>query len=342
MSAGQYKKSFINVALVSPIVTELLRLVDRKSYQTDNLSEFLGAFLPREKSDEVFDQVKATLPPVPTELLKYIPEVDPFYSFEPQVARMLCFSIAKGKNAFLEGPTGSGKTEAVRQVHARLGRPVIRVNMNGDVTVGSFLGTKEVVAGQGTTFRQGDLPTCMRLGATLLIDEIDYTPPAIAAVLNPVLERGRTLNILEAGLQIEAAKGFLVMATGNTGGKGDMNGMYTGTEVLNTAMLDRFQIKLKVDYLSKKAEKEMLLARFPSMDTALLEKITKMAKEVRESFKRGLIPVTLSTRKVIEMLEMTKEFPLKEVLEAVLLNWLDEDNIAAIQKILENHGLPIK
>jgi len=342
-SAGQYKNEFGQAAsLVSPITAELLRMVGRKSKSSDDLEPFLKAFQAEVASD-LFTDLKKQFPvTVDPSIAGMVPTINNEFVFVPAVVKAVAFGLVKGSNVYIEGPTGCGKTDGVEQIHAQLGRPLKRVNMNGDVTVGNFIGSMRADPSKGTYFMYGALPTAMKLGITLLIDEMDYTPASIAAVLNPVLEKKRTLYLPETGETIVASPGFTVVGTGNTGGKGDDSGMYTGTEVMNTALLDRFPIKLTVGYLAKDKEIAMLKARFPDSDPAVVQKFVEAAMEIRKSFSDGVLPVTISTRKLIDVFDMEPVLGREEAIRCAILNWMGRDNSAVAKKILENHGLVAK
>jgi cobaltochelatase CobS len=340
LSLGQYRKQHPQAEVTSRILNELSRQIARTAQTTDDLEAFLPSFVAT-NTPSLFDQLKTQFPACKAENVHLIPAIIPEFILEQKVARAAAFALLKGKNTYVEGPTGCGKTDAVKQIHAQLGRPMKRVNANGDITAANFVGSKQVDVTTGSFFKHGNLPLAMRGGYTLLIDEIDYMPPNIAAVLNPVLEGARELYLPETNEHIVAAPGFCIFATANTGGKGDSSGVYNGTEVLNTAFLDRFAVKLKMDYLDAPSETEMLLKRFSHQGEAKLHRFVLAAREVREQFKNGVLPVTLSTRKLIELFEMEAALGMKEAVNCAILNWLDEDNIAVVKKILDNRGISL-
>ena len=71
----------------------------------------------------------------------------------------------------LKGPTGCGKSRFVEYMAYKLGRPLITVACNEDMTasdlVGRFLLDKE-----GTKWQDGPLTTAARLGAICYLDEV--------------------------------------------------------------------------------------------------------------------------------------------------------------------------
>jgi len=345
LSVAQYKERYKDGMVASHIITELLRLIPRKPATVDTLEEFVNPFTGSESNAVVAD-LKKQLKPDGANLAALVPAVIKDFYFEPAPSRAMGYALLKCKNVFIEGPTGCGKTELIMQVHAITGKAIKRVNMNGDVTVANFLGKREVDAVKGTYFLKGALPLAMEGGYTLLIDEIDYMPPHIAAVLNSVAEGGRTLYLPDMGETIVAKEGFNICATGNTGGKGDATGVYAGTEILNSAFLDRFPVKLSMTYLPKEEEIKMLQNRFPAANVAQIKELVALANEVRGSFLSGALPMTISTRKLIDMLDMIPFFGVAESMKLCILNWADKDTqstvIGLIQRIMPNTAKELK
>lgn len=337
-TANQYRQEFPKALFVSPMVSELLRTVSRKPKKSNHFESFLQIF-DKKNTEDLELKIKASLKPSAPELADLVPDPMDGFFFQEHEVKALCYGLSSGKNIYIEGPTGSGKTECILQIHAQAGLAIQRVNMNGDVTTANFIGQRQVNAKQGTFFEKGHLPKAMEGGYTLLIDEVDYMPPSIGAVLNSVLENKRSLYIPELDETIVAAEGFQIAATANTGGKGDMTGVYSGTEVLNSAFLDRFTLKLTMNYLPLKAEIEMLTTRFPSQAPIFIEKLVKAANEIRGAFLNGTIPLTISTRKILDILEMIPVLGQQEAMNLGVLNWADSDNREVLTQIFDRCGI---
>lgn len=308
--------------------------MDRRSKTTQDLEtvaiNFLGA---KDWSSELEALGKVYQNTPETALL--IPEKNPDFDL-PEEAKMLAYAANKGMNVYVQGPVGCGKTDGVEQVLSRMKRPCKRINMNGDATTANFIGQMKANA-QGTYYDYGVLPLAMKGGYPLLCDEIDFTPPQIGAILHPVLESKKVLFIPDTNETIHAQPGFCVFATANTGGKGDGRGVYTGTEILNTAMLDRFPIKLNWSYLTIDRELS-LISKHTTVANDELAKLVKVAAEIRTAFMQGNLSVTFSTRKLLDYIALRGSFPKEMAVRAVLLNWLDVDDEPLVQAILNRVG----
>lgn len=350
MTPSQYREKHQDLSagerrLASRLAREFIRVLPRRAQRSQHLDEYLPHFdfqvgdgsgsevagqLARQRSE-----LEAIFGEVPEEHVGEVPVVDPGFVLDPSQARVTAYAVRHGRNVFVSGPTGCGKTEGILQVLAHLGRPVLRANMNGDITYRNFVG--EPMVGDGRKwFQHGMLPTAMKNGWALIVDEIDYMPAHIGAVLNPVLERGRTLYIPETGERIKAAPGFAVFATANTGGRGDATGAYVGTEPMNVALLDRFPLKLRADYLPPDREEALLLERFPGVPRDEASRMVRMAGVFRRAFATGGVGFPISTRKLLDYCEhRSVGFSAEEALDLVLLNWTDADDAALVQELVQ-------
>jgi cobaltochelatase CobS len=68
-----------------------------------------------------------------------VPRVNPAYLFSGRFDDIVA-DIVENRRVMLIGHTGAGKTSLIEQVAARSGHGVVRSNMNGQTTVGDFVG----------------------------------------------------------------------------------------------------------------------------------------------------------------------------------------------------------
>jgi len=138
---------------------------------------------------------------------------------------------------FITGLSGNGKTTMIEQACAKSNRDCYRVNITQETDEDDLIGGFRLIKGE-TAFVYGPVVEAMNRGGVLLLDEIDLASSKIMC-LQPVLE-GKGVFIKKTGEWITPAKGFTVVATANTKGKGDTDGRFIGTNVMNEAFLDRF------------------------------------------------------------------------------------------------------
>mgnify|MGYP001169423266 FL=1 len=87
---------------------------------------------------------------------------------------------------FITGLSGNGKTLMVEQLHAELGKELIRLNITIETDEDDLLGGFRLVNGE-TKFVPGPVIEAMERGCTLLLDECDLGSNKLLA-LQPVLE----------------------------------------------------------------------------------------------------------------------------------------------------------
>lgn len=237
----------------------------------------------------------------------YVPTVDPHYLLAGHAAH-ICEDIKDGTNVLLTGHTGCGKTSVFEQVAARIGQPVTRINMNGQMTVGDFVGLWSVKGGE-TVWIDGALPMAMREGHWLIIDELDYAEPAMLGALNPVLEPRGKLNLKEKGHEIiRPHDDFRVLATANTVGVMEQyRSLYPGTNVMNEAFLDRWHV-YHVDYLAHQQEVALLAGKYPHLPSDMAAQMVRVANMVREAFRKEEVTATFSTRRLLDWTRMTLRY----------------------------------
>lgn len=230
---------------------------------------------------------------------EHVPNSNDHYIWNEHIPDVI-LDINQKLPVFLIGHTGCGKTSSIFELGARTNQGVLRVNMNGQTTIGDFVGLWTVKGGE-TVWVDGVLPYAMRRGLWLIIDEIDFAEPAILSVLNSILEEYGRLTLKEKGHEIvEPHENFRLFATANSVGcMGDYRGLYQGTNILNEAFLDRWQV-YHFDYLKLEDEVNILTAVIPKMTPKIAMPIVEIANECREGFKNEILSCTFSTRRLID------------------------------------------
>lgn len=174
-------------------------------------------------------------------------------------------------NVLIEGPTGSAKTSLVFAYAARENLPVVTVACNGAIDLRALLGGWTPTGEGEFVYSPGDIATVVEHGGILYLDEGNFLPPKIAAVLYALLDGRRTLYLPEAAgsdvpTVIEAHEDFFVVTSLNPG--------YLGTRPLNPAFRNRFTIKLPWGYDPTVEAKLISSASLRELAVSLRDRVT--------------------------------------------------------------------
>ncbi len=159
------------------------------------------------------------------------------------IEQILVAVLAEG-HALLEGVPGTAKTLTVKTLARIIGARFSRIQFTPDLMPSDITGTN-VFNMQSSEFslRPGPIFTDILLG-----DEINRTPPKTqAALLEAMEERQATID----GKRYKLSPLFTVLATENPI-------EYEGTYPLPEAQLDRFLMKILIDYPTQDAELEII------------------------------------------------------------------------------------
>lgn len=233
-----------------------------------------------------------------------------------------------GRNIFISGPVGCGKSEMVTKLADLYKQKVIRVNLSVGTTEGHLIG--KFIANSGSTkFIYGIVPLCMKNGWWLLLDEIDYAQPEHLAILQPILEGDNLLISQNENEEIIPHPNFRVFATANTKGRGDETQSYVGTNFLNIAFLDRWSIfeLTYTDFESKIIDKMM-------PDKTLANQLNTFFGIVRKAISEGeLANIQFSTRRLIHVLEMLSVGEsFRDVMEYEIFSRYDSHEVEIIKE----------
>jgi MoxR-like ATPase len=163
---------------------------------------------------------------------------------QDEVIEQIIVAVLAEGHALLEGVPGTAKTLTVKTLAQILGAGFSRIQFTPDLMPSDITGTN-VFNMQSSEFslRQGPIFTDI-----LLADEINRTPPKTqAALLEAMEERQTTID----GERYPLSPIFTVLATENPI-------EYEGTYPLPEAQLDRFLLKVLIDYPALEEEQEIV------------------------------------------------------------------------------------
>jgi len=246
---------------------------------------------------------------------EYVPDIDKHYKFDRDTTLAIIAGFKYNKKVIIHGYHGTGKSTHIEQIAARLNWPCIRVNLDSHISRIDLIGKDAIVLKnnkQVTEFQEGILPWSMQNPVALVFDEYDAMRPDVAFLMTKVLESEGGLTLLEKNKIIKPNNYFRLFATANTIGLGDTTGLYAGTQQINQAQLDRWNIVTTLNYLSLENEMEIILAKNKNFNNPKgKEKISNMIKVAsltRKGFIAGDISTLMSPRTVLHWAENIEIF----------------------------------
>jgi len=162
-----------------------------------------------------------------------------------------------------------------------------------------------------------------------------------------VLKEGK-LTLLDQNRVIRPHPSFRLFATANTVGLGDTTGLYHGTQQINQAQMDRWNIVATLNYLPHTQETGIVLAKLDAGNDPKMKKqveaMVALADLTRAGFIAGDISTVMSPRTVITWAENAKIFgDIGFAFRLTFLNKCDEAERATVAEYYQrcfNEDLP--
>jgi cobaltochelatase CobS len=260
---------------------------------------------------------------------EYVPETDPDYLFDRDTTIAILAGFARNRRVMVTGYHGTGKSTHIEQVAARLNWPCVRVNLDSHISRIDLVGKDAIVLKEGkqvTEFRDGILPWAYQHNVALVFDEYDAGRPDVMFVIQRVLESSGRLTLLDQSRVIRPHPAFRLFATANTIGLGDTSGLYHGTQQINQAQMDRWNIVTALNYLPHDAEVGIVLSKAKHYKGKegkdIVNKMVRVADLTRNAFMSGDLSTVMSPRTVITWAENADIF--KDIGYAFRLTFLNK------------------
>lgn len=262
----------------------------------------------------------------------HIPPRDEAYIFDKTTTLSLLAGFTHNRRVLVQGFHGTGKSSHIEQVAARLNWPLVRINLDGQISRVDLIGRDMIVLREGkqvTEFVAGIIPWALENGVALVFDEYDAARADVLFVIQRLLESEGLFTLLDQNRVITPHPNFRIFATTNTVGLGDATGLYHGTNPINQGQMDRWHIVTTLNYLPEAQEIRMLLSRLPSYNTkegkSLIAHMVQMASLTRAGFSHGDISTLMSPRTVLNWAENNSIFNDTEIaFRLSFLNKCDE------------------
>ncbi|HEX9179694.1 MAG TPA: CbbQ/NirQ/NorQ/GpvN family protein, partial [Burkholderiales bacterium] len=188
----------------------------------------------------------------------------------------------------LKGPTGCGKTRFVEFMAWKLGRPLVTVACNEDMTASDLVG-RFLLDASGTRWQDGPLAVAARHGAICYLDEVVEARQDTTVVIHPLTDTRRVLPLEKKGELVHAHPDFQLVISYNPGYQSLMKDLKQSTK-------QRFGA-LDFSYPSHEIESE-IVAHEGGVSREVAEKLVSVAERARNLKGHGL-DEGISTRMLV-------------------------------------------
>jgi len=170
----------------------------------------------------------------PVDKTQYLVEQQPFY--QPQGREVALFEAAYAARlpVMVKGPTGCGKSRFVEYMAWKLGKPLITVACNEDMTASDLVG-RWLLDANGTRWLDGPLTIAARIGAICYFDEIVEARQDTTVVIHPLTDHRRVLPLDKKGELVKAHPDFQLVISYNPGYQSLMKDLKQSTKQRFTA-----------------------------------------------------------------------------------------------------------
>ena len=192
-----------------------------------------------------------SLEPVSTSIKRLKQHLNQHLIGQSKVVEQVLVAMLAGGHVLIEGVPGLGKTLLVQALASGIGGTFKRIQFTPDLMPGDVTGHVMFDMAQSKfILKRGPVFTNL-----LLADEINRAPAKTQAALLEVMQE---YQVTLDGKSLDVEKPFMVLATQNPIEQ-------EGTYVLPEAELDRFLIKIKIDYPSHSDEVQLTLLNAAQM-----------------------------------------------------------------------------
>jgi nitric oxide reductase NorQ protein len=231
-----------------------------------------------------------------TDKEQYKVHKEPYYQAQGNEVALYEAAYRNRLPVMVKGPTGCGKSRFVEYMAWKLGKPLITVACNEDMTASDLVG-RYLLEANGTRWLDGPLTTAARIGAICYLDEIVEARQDTTVVIHPLTDHRRTLPLDKKGELIEAHPDFQLVISYNPGYQSLMKDLKQSTKQRFTGF--------DFDYPDAGLE-TTILAKETGLDEATAGKLVKIGQTARNLKGHGL-DEGISTRLLVYAATLIKD-----------------------------------
>ena len=139
---------------------------------------------------------------------------EPYYAASGDECARFEAAYAERLPVLLKGPTGCGKTRFVEHMAWRLGRPLVTVACNEDLSAADRVG-RWLLDADGTRWQDGPLTVAARGGAICYLDELIEARADTTVVIHPLTDARRVLPLAPLNMLLRAHPDFALVVSYN-------------------------------------------------------------------------------------------------------------------------------
>lgn len=147
---------------------------------------------------------------------QYVIQAEPYYRPVADEVDLFEAAYALRMPMILKGPTGCGKTRFMEYMAWRLGRPLVTLACNEDMTASDLVG-RYLLDAEGTVWQDGPLTVAARHGAICYLDEVVEARQDTTVIIHPLTDDRRLLPLDKRGELVHAHPDFQLVVSYNPG-----------------------------------------------------------------------------------------------------------------------------
>lgn len=275
-----------------------------------------------------------------------VPVVNPSFLFDTEQLNSIWAWIAQKdpRPMLLTGLPGTGKTETLRQIGARVNWPVSVFQCSNSTKDWELFGMPGPLVGpngeQQFGYIRPDFLVALENPGFIVLDEVDKLPEGVMNTLFGLLDKGYH-RISYTGEIIKARAKILF--TANTNGTGDPE--FPGSRIMDPAFMDRIHSILQFHYPSIEEEVKILKGYYPTIEESELLGYAELAHDLRQAkesdFNGTSISRHFTLRRSITMVSAMNWFakikvknPILRAMEETFINGLPNEDRDAVRQMV--------
>jgi len=266
---------------------------------------------------------------VPKKLMSMIPSNTPVFLDFGNILQKTLIALQVTGQVALIGEKGVGKNHLCLAIAQEFSLPVYDISGSRNLTEYDLLGHYEMMGGK-TKWVYGLLPMWCKYGGLLILDELSLARSSVLARIHSTFDFRRYLVVKEhRNERIERHPHAFAIVTLNP-----PRGEYLGTQHLNIAFLDRFQV-ITIPESSFEEKRRIIKMRSNLNDEEFTEGLIEIAEKINSEYKQGNLHDFVSLRNLIDCCNLIANgISKKDAVEICIINrFTDEEERSRVEEV---------